>query len=101
MFETYDAILSGGSQAAAIYERTTISERHRHRYEVSPVHHAALRQGGLVLSGTSPDGQLIEMVELASHPYFIACQFHPEFKSRPLTPHGRPIELRSDDFPSP
>jgi CTP synthase len=54
---------------------------------VSPLHHDALRRGGLVLSGTSPDGQLVEMVELPSHPYFIACQFHPEFKSRPLTPH--------------
>ena len=80
-------VIQPGTLAQRIYGQTEISERHRHRYEVSPVHHDALRRGGLVLSGTSPDGQLIEMVELPSHPYFIACQFHPEFKSRPLTPH--------------
>ena len=66
---------------------TDIRERHRHRYEVNPGYHKALTDGGLTLSGTSPDGLLVEMIELPSHPYFVACQFHPEFKSRPLRPH--------------
>ncbi|MEO0079040.1 MAG: hypothetical protein ABIK86_08610, partial [candidate division WOR-3 bacterium] len=66
---------------------TTVSERHRHRYEVNNKYLPALRRAGLVPSGTSPDRALVEIVELEDHPVFIACQFHPDFKSRPLRPH--------------
>ena len=70
-----------------LFRSTEISERHRHRYEVNNEYRAALESKGLVLSGTSPDNKLVEMVELREHPYFIGCQFHPELKSRPMTPH--------------
>jgi CTP synthase len=79
--------LAEGSRAHQIYGAAEISERHRHRYEVNPEYHQRLEAEGLVLSGRSPDGRLVEVVELPSHPYFLACQFHPEFKSRPLDPH--------------
>ena len=64
-----------------------VSERHRHRYEVSNSYRDLFVQKGLKLSGLSPDGQLVEIVELPSHPWFIGCQFHPELKSRPTRPH--------------
>ena len=69
------------------YGEKEISERHRHRYEVNPEYFDSLEQAGLKITGRSPDGKLAEMIELASHPYFVACQFHPEFKSKPLLPH--------------
>ena len=85
----YKAILSAGSLAARAYGTTHISERHRHRYEVNNAYVSALEGKGLVFSGTSPDGQLMEIVELSEkvHPFFLATQFHPEFKARPLSPH--------------
>ncbi len=64
-----------------------MSERHRHRYEVSNTFREALVDAGLTLSGLSPDGSLVEIVELADHPWFVGCQFHPELKSRPTRPH--------------
>src|SRR5262249_29824731 len=73
--------------AADAYGTTSISERHRHRYEVCNKYRDAMAQKGLVLSGMSPDGRLVEMIELREHPYFVGCQFHPEFKSRPHAPH--------------
>jgi CTP synthase len=79
--------LQVGSTAEGIYGQSRIEERHRHRYEVNPAYHERLQAGGLVLSGWSPDRRLVEMIELPGHPYFVACQFHPEFKSRPLDPH--------------
>jgi CTP synthase len=79
--------ISSGSLAAKVYGEETISERHRHRYEVNNDLRSNLEKAGLVFSGLSPDGRLVEMVELPSHPYFIACQFHPELKSRPDNPH--------------
>ncbi len=84
---TYPCALRDGSRARQIYGSGAIEERHRHRYEVNPAYHARLEEAGMVISGTSPDGKLVEMVEIPSHPYFVACQFHPEFKSRPLAPH--------------
>ncbi len=84
---SYPCSLAEGSLAAKLYGTTEIRERHRHRYEVSNDHREALEKAGLVLSGLSPDKKLVEMVELPGHPYFIACQFHPEFKSRPHKPH--------------
>jgi len=87
----YPCVLKKGSLAAKLYSATQISERHRHRYELAydSEGRAALVAAGLVVSGVSPDGKLVEIVELpqAKHPYFIAGQFHPEFKSRPTAPH--------------
>ena len=83
----YACRLKPGSKAAEIYGQPEISERHRHRYEVSNQYRETFQAGGMRLSGLSPDGSLVEMIELADHPYFIACQFHPELKSRPTRPH--------------
>ncbi|HCH65000.1 MAG TPA: CTP synthetase, partial [Deltaproteobacteria bacterium] len=83
----YPCVLAPDSMVARIYRSEEIQERHRHRYEVNPEYHERLTEGGMRLSGMSPDGLLVEMVELPAHPYFVACQFHPEFKSRPLDPH--------------
>jgi CTP synthase len=82
----YPCVLVPGSQAATAYGATEISERHRHRYEVNNAYREALTARGLVVSGTSPDHRLVEMIELSDHPYFVGCQFHPEFKSRPQAP---------------
>jgi len=83
----YPARLRPGSRAADIYGTEEISERHRHRYEVNNHYLERLEAGGLRISGLSPDEKLVEMIELPDHPWFIACQFHPELKSRPLRPH--------------
>jgi CTP synthase len=85
----YECRLSTGTLAARIYGRVTISERHRHRYEFNNAYREVLSQAGLVLGGLSPDGRLVEMIELPQdvHPFFIGCQFHPEFRSRPTAPH--------------
>ena len=87
----YPCVLKKGSLVAKLYSATQISERHRHRYELAYDNEgrAALVAAGLVVSGVSPDGKLVEIVELpqTKHPYFIAGQFHPEFKSRPTAPH--------------
>ena len=79
--------LREGTLAHKAYGRTEISERHRHRYEFNPEYRDRLAEAGLVLAGTSPDGRLVEVVEAPEHPWFVACQFHPEFKSRPFEPH--------------
>ncbi|GIF16562.1 CTP synthase [Actinoplanes teichomyceticus] len=85
----YPAKLKAGSIVAEVYGATEISERHRHRYEVNNDYRDKLSQAGLVFSGTSPDGRLVEFIELdrAVHPYFVATQAHPELKSRPTRPH--------------
>ena len=85
----YPCMLKKGTLAAKLYGEGQISERHRHRYELAYDSDARkrLEAAGLKVSGVSPDGKLAEIVELPSHPYFIACQFHPEFKSRPTAPH--------------
>ena len=85
----YECVLQPNSLAATIYGKRKISERHRHRYEVNNAFRERLEQAGLVIGGCSPDGQLVEMVELSKeeHPFFVASQFHPEFKSRPTAPH--------------
>ncbi len=83
----YDAVLTGNSHAAALYGGTSISERHRHRYEVNVAYRETLEAGGLVFSGMSPDGLLPEIVERPDHPWFVGVQFHPELKSRPFDPH--------------
>ena len=83
----YPCTLKAGSVAAKAYGTTEISERHRHRYEVSNAYRSQLESAGLSLAGTAPDDSLVETIELPLHPYFLACQFHPEFKSRPTAPH--------------
>jgi CTP synthase len=83
----YPAVLRAGSRVAAIYGTDTISERHRHRYEVNASVISQLEPHGVVFSGMSPDGRLPEIVELTDHPWFIGVQFHPELKSRPFDPH--------------
>jgi CTP synthase len=83
----YPCVLKPGTKAIEAYGTAEINERHRHRWEVNNNYRDALERHGMVLSGLSPDGRLVEMIELPSHPYFVACQFHPEFKSRPGAPH--------------
>jgi CTP synthase len=83
----YDAVLADGSQVAGIYGTTTISERHRHRFEVDMRYRERLEAEGLRFSGVSPDGRLPEIVEIPDHPWYIGVQFHPELKSKPFAPH--------------
>lgn len=83
----YPCRITEGTQAEKLYQSNLIYERHRHRFEVNNEFRSQLSRKGLIISGTSPDQQLVEMIELKDHPYFVACQFHPEFKSRPNRPH--------------
>jgi CTP synthase len=83
----YDCVLAPHSFALQAYGTREISERHRHRYEVNKEYLPQLTAGGLKVTGTTPDGKFIEILELDNHPWFLACQFHPEFKSKPLHPH--------------
>ncbi len=83
----YPARLTPGTRAHEAYRSEIIYERHRHRFEVNNEYREALERSGMVLSGQSPDGRLVEIVELRDHPWFVASQFHPEFKSRPDRPH--------------
>jgi CTP synthase len=84
---SYPCVLKAGTRAAEAYGTTEIAERHRHRWEINNNYRDALERHGMVISGMSPDGRLVEMIELPQHPYFVGCQFHPEFKSRPSAPH--------------
>jgi len=83
----YPAELTQGSNAQRAYGAPSISERHRHRYEVNQEFMPRLEKAGMRFTGMSPDGKFVEIVEYADHPWFVACQFHPEYKSRPLSPH--------------
>jgi len=83
----WDCVLEPDSLAAKAYGKTQISERHRHRYEFNREYEAVLTGGGLRLTGTTPDATYVEIVEIPEHPFFLGCQFHPEFKSKPLEPH--------------
>jgi len=86
----WPCLLAEGSLAREVYAGAAeISERHRHRYEFNPEFRSSLESEGLVFSGISPDGKFVEIIELSRelHPWFLACQFHPEYKSRPLDPH--------------
>lgn len=84
---SYPCVLDKNSKAYQIYGKETIHERHRHRYEVNNYYRNDLIKYGLKLSGLSPDGRIVEMCELPDHPWFVATQAHPEFKSRPNRPH--------------
>ncbi len=79
--------IKGGTLAAKLYGAPRIMERHRHRYEFNNKFRERYEAGGMVFSGTSPDNSLVEMVEIPDHPFYIACQFHPEFLSKPNRPH--------------
>lgn len=83
----YPCVLTEETLAQRTYGEPEISERHRHRYEVNQKYLAQLQEGGLVVSGMSPDGKFVEMVELEDHPWYLGCQFHPEYKSKPTEPH--------------
>jgi CTP synthase len=84
---SYEAMLASGSLAGRIYDKPSVIERHRHRYEVNMHYRQPLERAGLIFSGVSPDGLLPEIVEFRDHPWFIGVQFHPELKSRPFDPH--------------
>jgi CTP synthase len=83
----YDCVFNKGSLGEKVYGTTKISERHRHRLEVNNDYVKKLTDKGLIVSGTNPDLNLVEVIELSDHPFYIACQYHPEFKSRPFKPH--------------
>src|SRR5699024_8727179 len=86
---SYPCQLVDGTKTTQAYQnQTEVSERHRHRYEFNNGYREQLSDHGLIFSGTSPDGRLVETVELEDHPRFVACQFHPEFKSRPTRPQA-------------
>jgi len=98
----YPCRLGPGTRAAQIYGASQVSERHRHRYEVSNSYRDAFVEHGMTLSGLSPDGSLVEIIELQTHPWFVGCQFHPELQSRPTRPHplfasfiGAAVEAKS------
>ena len=86
---SYPASITPGTVAYSAYQSETVDERHRHRYEINPEYIESLTQKGLVFSGKSPDGVLMEIAELPQkeHPFYLGCQFHPELQARPLAPH--------------
>jgi CTP synthase len=83
----HPCVLKEGTKVREIYKKEVIYERHRHRYEFNNAYRELFEKNGFVISGVSPDGRLVEVVELRDHPWFIGCQFHPEFKSKPFDPH--------------
>jgi CTP synthase len=83
----YPCVLKEGTKVREIYKKEVIYERHRHRYEFNNAYRELFEKNGFVISGLSPDGRLVEVIELRDHPWFIGCQFHPEFKSKPFDPH--------------
>ena len=83
----YDCVLKPDTKSYAAYGEGQISERHRHRFEVNNTYRDQLETAGMLISGTSPDNELVEMIEIKDHPWFVATQAHPEFKSRPHTSH--------------
>jgi CTP synthase len=83
----YPCVLSPGSKARAAYGQDEVQERHRHRWEFNNSYRASFEEAGIIFSGLSPDGRLVEIAELKDHPFMLGSQFHPEFKSRPDDPH--------------
>jgi len=84
---TWPTLIKEGTKARKVYATSEIRERHRHRYEFNLAYREQMEAKGFIISGTSPDGNLVELIELKEHPYFLACQFHPEFQSKPNHPH--------------
>jgi CTP synthase len=89
----YDCVLKSGSIARSAYNLEKISERHRHRYEFDNAYREAMEKQGMIVTGVNPQSDLVEIVELKKHPYFVGVQFHPEFKSRFLQPHPLFVSL--------
>jgi CTP synthase len=85
---TWPTKIAPGTLAETIYGETEVTERHRHRYEFNMKYRDRMNAKGFVISGTSPDGALAELIELRDHPYFVGCQYHPEFQSKPNKPHA-------------
>lgn len=83
----YPCLLQPGTKAANAYNVESVDERHRHRWEFNNHYREDFEKHGMVFSGLSPDGRLVEIVELKDHPYMVSSQFHPEFLSRPMSPH--------------
>ena len=83
----YDCTLAPDSIVGRAYGQGEIKERHRHRYEINNLYRPILEENGMKLSGLSPDKSLVEIIEIPGHPWFVGCQFHPEYKSRPNRPH--------------
>ena len=83
----YPCVIKSGTKTHQAYKAAEVSERHRHRYEMNPGYRPGFEEAGLIVSGSSPDGALTEIIELRDHPWFVACQFHPEFKSKPTVAH--------------
>ena len=92
-FGSYPCVIKKGSLAEKVYKEANIAERHRHRFEYNNQYKEQMEEAGLTVSGTSPDGKLVEIVEIQAHPFFIATQFHPELKSRPDRPAPLFVEL--------
>ncbi|HET6407630.1 MAG TPA: CTP synthetase, partial [Chthoniobacteraceae bacterium] len=84
---TQDCHLMEGTKAIALYGSPVIRERHRHRFEFNNEYRERMESAGFIIAGTSPDGTLVELIELRDHPWFLACQYHPEFQSKPNAPH--------------
>src|SRR5213079_540424 len=84
---TWPTKIAKGTLAEKIYGQSEVMERHRHRYEFNMKYRERMNEKGFVISGTSPDGTLAELIELRDHPYFVGCQYHPEFQSKPNKPH--------------
>ncbi len=84
---TYVTDITSGTKSFGVYQSGSITERHRHRYEFNQTYRQQMEQAGLVIAGISPDGTLVEIIEIADHPFFVAAQFHPEFLSKPMAPH--------------
>jgi CTP synthase len=83
----YECELDKHSLSYKLYGKKSVQERHRHRYEFNNLYRIELEKAGLVVAGESPDGQLVELIEIKDHPFFVASQYHPELKSRPHRPH--------------
>jgi len=83
----YPCVIQPGTLASQLYQKNLVEERHRHRYELNNAYREALQERGMVMSGISPDGVLVEMVEIKDHPFMVGTQFHSEFLSRPTSPH--------------
>jgi len=83
----YPCVLVTGTKVQSAYNQMEIKERHRHRYEINNLYRQELEEKGLKISGMSPDQSLVEIIEIPDHPWFVGCQFHPEYKSRPNRPH--------------
>ena len=85
---TWDCQIQSGTKAMQVYGKQEIRERHRHRYEFNNAYREQMEEKGFVIAGTSPDGKLVELIELRDHPWYLACQYHPEFQSKPNKPHA-------------